>query len=109
MTTLLQQRDLARQRRREQVYEETRRRLKEALAELLPGQPVIVFGSLTRRGAFHDASDVDLALEHEPAGISSGQLMSELTERMGRPVDVILLDRCRWRDQIRRDGEMWTC
>ena len=42
MTTLLQQRDLARQRCRGQVYEETRRRLKEALAELLPGQPVIV-------------------------------------------------------------------
>ena len=111
MTTLLQQRDLARQRRRGQVYEETRRRLKEkeALAELLPGQPVIVFGSLTRRGVFHDASDVDLALEREPTGISSGQLMSELTERLGRPVDVILLDRCRLRDRIRREGEVWTC
>ena len=59
MTTFLQQRGLARQRRRGQVFEETRRRLKTALAELLPGQPVIVFGSLTRRGVFHDASDVD--------------------------------------------------
>jgi len=63
MTTLLQQRDMARERRRWRVYEETRRRLKEALADLLPGQSVIVFGSLTRRGVFNDASDVDLALE----------------------------------------------
>ena len=109
MTTLLQQRDLARQRRRWQVYDETRRRLKEAFAELLPGQRVIVFGSLTRPGVFNDASDVDVALEHEPAGISSGQLMSELTERLGRPVDVILLDRCRFRDRVRREGERWTC
>ena len=64
---------------------------------------------MTRRGVFHDASDVDLALEREPIGISSGQLMSELTERLGRPVDVILLDRCRLRDWIRREGEVWTC
>ena len=109
MTTLLQQRDLARQRRRWQVYDETRRRLKEAFAELLPGQRVIVFGSLTRPGVFNDASDVDVALEREPAGISSGQLMSELMERLGRPVDVILLDRCRFRERIRRQGEVWTC
>jgi predicted nucleotidyltransferase len=109
MTTLLQQRDLGRQRRRWQVYDETRRQLKEALAELLPGQRVIVFGSLTRRGVFNDASDVDLALECEPAGISLGQLMSELTERLRRPVDVILLDRCRFRDRICREGEVWTC
>ena len=51
MSTLLPQRDLARQLRRGQVFEETRRRLKAALAELLPGQPVIVLGSLTRRDA----------------------------------------------------------
>ena len=109
MTTLLQQRDLARKHRRWHVYENTRRRLREALAELLPGEPVIVFGSLTRRGVFNDASDVDLALEHEPHGISSGRLMSELTERLGRPVDVVLLDRCRFQDRIRREGEVWTC
>ena len=109
MTTLLQQRDLARRRRRWQVYDETRCRLKAALGEMIPGQRVIIFGSLTRPGVFNDVSDVDVALEREPAGISSGGLMAELTERLGRPVDIVLLDRCRFRERIRREGEVWTC
>ena len=106
--TLLQERDAARRQRRLQLYDDTRRRLRESLAELMPGQRVIVFGSLTRPGVFNDASDIDLALESEPFGISSGRLMSELTERLGRPVDVVLLAGCRFRDRIRTVGETWT-
>ena len=41
---------------------ETRRQLRAALAELLPGGKVIVFGSMTKAGVFNDASDIDLAL-----------------------------------------------
>ena len=68
---------------------------------------MILFGSLTRQGVFNDASDIDLALEAEPAGVSSGRLMSELTERLGRPVDVVLLSACRFSDRIREGGETW--
>ena len=109
MTTLLQRRDLKRAERRRELFDETRRRLREHLADLVPGQRILVFGSLTKPGVFNDASDIDLALETEPSGTSAGRLMSELTERLGRPVDVILLPRCRFRERIDREGETWTC
>ncbi|MBI4475903.1 MAG: nucleotidyltransferase domain-containing protein [Acidobacteria bacterium] len=107
--TLLQQRDRARIERRRQLYEETRRKLRSALAELLPKHRVILFGSLTRRGVFNDASDVDLALETEPANISVARLSAELSERLGRPVDIVLLGRVRFGDRIHREGEAWIC
>lgn len=106
--TLLQQRDLARQRRRLEVYEETRRRLREALADLIPGSRVFVFGSLTKPGVFNDRSDVDLALEQEPPQMNVWQLTGALMERLERPVDVVLLGRCRFREKILREGEVWT-
>ena len=106
--TLLQQRDAARARRRLEVYEDTRRRLKEALAELIPGHKVILFGSLTRPGVFNDRSDVDLALESEPPQMSVYRLIAELMERLRRPVDVVMLDKCRFRERIRQEGEVWT-
>ena len=106
--TLLQARDAARRQRRLEVRTQVRQRLREALAELMPGAKVIVFGSLTRPGVFNDRSDIDLALETEPPGLSVWRLIGELMERLGRPVDVVLLDRCRFRDQIIRQGEVWT-
>ena len=106
--TLLQKRDLARKRRRLEVCAETRRRLRGALAELIPGQPVILFGSLAHPGVFNDCSDVDIALETEPPQMDVWRLMSELTERLERPVDIILLSRCRFREKILREGERWT-
>jgi predicted nucleotidyltransferase len=89
---------VARHQRRLLVHESTRRQLRQALAALIPGQRVIVFGSLTRPGVFNDRSDVDLALETEPPGCSALRLMGELSERLERPVDVILLSNCRFRE-----------
>lgn len=106
--TLLQQRDLARRQRRLEIYEETRRRLREALAALMPGCRVYVFGSLTRPGVFNDRSDVDLALEQEPPQMNVWSLTGALMEWLDRPVDVILLNKCRFRDKILREGELWT-
>lgn len=106
--TLLQQRDLARQERRLCVYRETRQRLREALAELLPGERVIVFGSLTQPGVFNDRSDVDIAIEAETQTINSWSLAGALMERLGRPVDVVVLGHCRFREKIIREGETWT-
>jgi predicted nucleotidyltransferase len=106
--TLLQRRDLARRQRRLEVLAETRRCLQSALRELIPGQKVIVFGSLTKPGRFNDRSDVDLALESEPAQMSAERLTSELMERLNRPVDVLLLSGCRFREKILREGEAWT-
>ena len=104
--TLLAERDAARRARRLDLYTETRSRLRTALAELVPGVRVIVFGSLTKPGVFNDASDIDLAFENEPSSGLFG-VMEALTERLARPVDVVILDRCRFRDRIRREGELW--
>jgi uncharacterized protein len=96
MTTLLQQMEQERLQRRERLRAEVRRQLRE------------VFGSLTKPGRFHEESDIDLALESEPPGMSLYQLISRLAERLGRRVDVLLLHECRFRDKILREGETWT-
>ena len=106
--TLLQQRDTARLLRRHALYDATRSRLRTALSELIPGNTVLVFGSLTHRGQFNDASDVDLAFEIQPEGIDTLQLMAELSEQLGRPVDIINMDECRFREKILRTGDRWT-
>ena len=105
--TFLKARDTARRQRRLQVREETRQRLRRVLMELIPGERVIIFGSLTQPGVFNDASDIDLALEHEPAAITTGCLLVELMERMARKVDVVLLSESRLREKILREGEVW--
>ena len=106
--TLLQRMDAERRAANERLRTETRRQLRAALEELLPGQTVIVFGSLTKPDRFSDASDADIALAQEPPDLSVYQLISLLAERLGRPVDVVLLPECRFRHAIERDGESWT-
>ena len=68
--TLLQKRDSSRHRRRLKALADTRRPFAVALARLIPGSRVVLFGSLTRPGMFNDHSDIDVALETEPAGMS---------------------------------------
>ena len=106
--TLLQKRDLTRRRRRLKALADARRDLRSALAHLIPGSRVILFGSLTKPGVFNDRSDVDLALETEPAGMSLYQLTALLAEEMGRQVDIVLLPECRFRERIATEGETWT-
>jgi predicted nucleotidyltransferase len=36
------------------------------------------------------------------------QLIAQLSERLGRSVDVLLLSESRLRDKILREGETWT-
>ncbi len=75
-----------------------------ALGEVLPHEPVIVFGSILR--LFSEYSDVDIALEREPA-LSIYQLISLLSECLGRRVDVVLLPECRFAEKIGCEGERW--
>jgi predicted nucleotidyltransferase len=105
--TLLQQMDLDRHQRRETLRNDTRRCLRDALEQLVPGQRAIVFGSLVKPGRFKETSDVDVAIDHEPANASIYQLTSLLAENLGRPADVVLLSECRFRDRIMREGETW--
>ena len=106
--TLLFRRDEARRASSLVAQSQVRRDFRSALDALVPGERVWIFGSLTQPGRFTSASDVDVALEAEPAVMSAGRLSSELSERLARPVDVVLLETCRFRDKIRREGELWT-
>lgn len=94
--------------RRERLRAEVRHQLREVLPQTIPGQRVVVFGSLTKPGRFGEESDIDLALESEPPGMSLYGLAGQLAKRMGRRVDVLLLHESRFRDKILREGETWT-
>jgi predicted nucleotidyltransferase len=106
--TILQQREAERRARLDHLWRQTREELRSALAELLPGEKVVVFGSLAHRQSFSGKSDVDVALFREPPGMSIFALIGTLEERLCRPVDVVLLDQCRFGERIYRTGETWT-
>jgi predicted nucleotidyltransferase len=106
--TVLQEMEAERLQNRERLRLEMRRELHTALGELVSAGKVIVFGSLAKPGRFTENSDIDVAFESEPAGLSRYQMTSLLAERLGRRVDVVLLPECRFRDKILREGEAWT-
>ena len=106
--TLLEQMERQRYQNRERLRCEERRHLREVLDQTIPGLRVFVFGSLVKPGRFTEESDIDLALEFEPPGMTVYQLISLLGERMGRRVDVLLLEACRFKDRVLREGELWT-
>ena len=105
--TLLLEFQRERDQQREQLRRETREKLERALQEVLPGQVVFVFGSLVKRGAFHAQSDVDLAVFELPGRASEFAVHGMLEERIGRPVDLLLLAEHRLKDKIQREGELW--
>ncbi len=83
--------------------------LAAALEEYLPkGSRAWVYGSILEPDRFREWSDVDLALESDPPGMSIYLLASLLSERCGRPVDVCLIGETRLEPAIRRRGEAWT-
>jgi predicted nucleotidyltransferase len=86
-----------------------RERLAAAVREYLPaGSRVWVYGSLTEPGRFREWSDIDLALEGDPPGMSIYLLASLLSERCLRRVDVCLISETRLATAIRGKGESWT-
>jgi uncharacterized protein len=105
--TQLQQLNRERAERDEALRLQVREQLRSVLRQLLPVDQVVVFGSLTKPHRFTEASDIDIALETEPAESSLYQITAVLSEEMGRPVDIILLSECRFRDRIASEGEIW--
>ncbi len=108
MPSLLHERETQRQAARLDEYQQTRERLQAAVRRHLPGQRVWLFGSLLEPGRFHVASDIDLAVESLPHGITLYTLTALLEEELGRPVDVVLLPDSRLREKIILEGELWT-
>lgn len=96
-------------RSREAARLSTYARLREALTQLLPqGSRVWIFGSVVKKGKFREDSDVDVAIETLPPGISEAQLQNALALRLDRAVDVLKLDETRLRPRIENEGELWT-
>jgi len=108
VTTLLQEMERERLERRERLRAQVRQQLREVLPQTIPGQQVVVYGSLVKPGRFSEGSDIDLALASEPPGMSLYLLASRLAERLGRRVDLVLLHESRLQDKILREGETWT-
>lgn len=104
---LLLERNARRARERETERLALRSRLREALAELCPSREIFVFGSLTRTGKFFRRSDVDIAFEQLPEGVSPYGLAGLLEEKVGRPVDLVLLGETRLREKIQAEAERW--
>jgi len=106
MWLLASQRD---RRRRDDAAraEQTRGLLREALSRHVPGTCVWVYGSLVKPGRFHEWSDVDVAVESLPAGMTLEYLQSLLSADVGREVDVCLIDRTRLKPVIEGTGERW--
>ena len=105
---LLVQRENMRAGQRSNLARRTRAALRRHLENLLPPKTrVWIFGSLAKEGRFHPRSDIDLALDSEPDGRSIHGLTGELMDRMGRPVDIVLLPQCRFAEKIQREGEPW--
>ena len=107
MLALLQQRDAERKRSRLLEWQRARAQLKTSLQRHLPGQRVWLFGSIAQPGRFNAASDVDLAIEVLPAGMSIYTLTALLDADLQRPVDVVYLPESRLRDKINSQGEPW--
>ncbi len=63
---------------------------------------VYITGSIVRPGSFSDRSDIDIAVENYPG--SRIDLFMELTELIDLPVDLIIMERCHFADQIREMG-----
>lgn len=107
MPTLLQEQDATRKAARLRDREEARTQLAASLRRYLPGQPVWVFGSLLEPGRFNAASDIDIAIDSLPSGMSIYTLTALLDEELKRPVDVVWLPESRLRNKIIAEGETW--
>lgn len=85
----------------------TRDRLRASLERHLAGVPVWVYGSVLREDRFQETSDVDVAVERLPPGMTLDYLQSLLSRDVGREADVCLLGETRLRPHIEAEGERW--
>ncbi|MGB4644284.1 MAG: nucleotidyltransferase domain-containing protein [Dictyoglomaceae bacterium] len=93
-------------------YEERELKRKRVLEELIPKlkdyfkdkevDKVFIFGSILREGLFYDFSDVDIACE----GLKENyfRVFSELEDLVGRNIDLVELEYCRFREDILKRG-----
>ncbi len=109
-TTLLDQHLRKKQRENEEIRRQTLQRVLDMLPQLAAKyrfNRAYVFGSLTKRGRFRSYSDIDIAIE----GLDNEdyfKVMADLSDRLGREVDVIQLEKHRLQKRIVESGIEWN-
>ncbi len=108
-TTLLDQHLRRKRQENEKIRQQTLRQLLRALPQLAARygfERAYVFGSLAKKGRFQKTSDVDLAVE----GLTDEKYFTfwaELSELVGREVDVVQIERHHLKKRIIESGIEW--
>ncbi|MDI6794258.1 MAG: hypothetical protein QME81_15580 [bacterium] len=64
---------------------------------------VFIFGSIVKTGRFVEKSDLDVAVKDLKTGLYF-DFMTDVSNEMGRDVDVVELEKCRFSEKIKREG-----
>jgi len=108
-TTLLDQHLRKKRQENEKSRQQTLKQLLRSLPQLATRygfERAYVFGSLTKKGRFRKNSDVDVAVE----GLSDEKyftFMAELSDLMGREVDVVQIERHHLKERVIESGIEW--
>jgi predicted nucleotidyltransferase len=91
----------ARERERKELLERVQEKLRSYFKKRSV-KGVYLIGSILKEGGFYEFSDVDIVVE----GIGEDYFLvsSELEELLEREVDLIEMERCRFKDTIKRQG-----
>jgi len=92
-----------RERRRRETLEKTKKLLVDFFKGMDVGR-VYLIGSITMKGKFYDYSDIDIAIDHLPSNMDRWMLESALEELLQHEIDLIILEKCRFRHKIREEG-----
>ncbi|MDZ7343447.1 MAG: nucleotidyltransferase domain-containing protein [candidate division KSB1 bacterium] len=109
-TTLLDHALLKKRAENEQRRQETLRRVLHMLPQLATKygfNRAYLFGSITQKGRFRKNSDIDIAV----AGLSDEKyfaFIAEFSERLGREIDVVQIEKHRLEKRIRETAIEWN-
>ena len=78
----------------------------KALSEKYCWTEIFIFGSVTREGAFHDDSDVDIGIEGLNP-LDHYAFVADISSLLERDVDVVLLEECGFAEKIKKKGQKW--
>jgi uncharacterized protein len=79
----------------------------EILSDQYSWTEVFIFGSVIRKGAFHENSDVDIGIQGLYP-LRHYAFVGELSGLLERDVDVVLLEECGFADRIKEKGLKWS-
>ncbi len=108
--TSIWERNLARKaEEREKLRQTVLVRLDEALkvlSEKYSWEEIFIFGSITRKSAFNDGSDVDIGIEGLNP-LDHYAFVADISSLLERDVDVVILEECGFADRIKEKGLKW--